>query len=277
MYLILFYYSITGAKQKEECGKCGYCLDLTQGADPQLDIQRVPIRGLPTSKISITVWVILNSTRGVHNIFTTESSKGNIGYRLQVIDGGVRFAIGTDIESVPEIIDMWSQNKILVPEGLWTHITATYNNDNGIGKIYVNGILKLQKIAGLDKREELPANWDNEASVGDDTFRGFLDEFVIYNWQLDSNEVIYVRDYCADKPKLVRFTVRVPLTKKTLVPHIGDSSKRGGKNIRPLVKSAAWWELYRTLERRQISKRAMKKMRELVENPEKAAILLKKK
>ena len=223
------------------------------------------------------MWVILNSTRGVHNIFTTESSKGNIGYRLQVIDGGVRFAIGTDIESVPEIIDMWSQNKILVPEGLWTHITATYNNDNGIGKIYVNGILKLQKIAGLDKREELPVDWDNEASVGDDTFRGFLDEFVIYNWQLDSNEVIYVRDYCADKPKLVRFTVRVPLTKKTLVPHISDSSIRGGKNIRPLIKSAAWWELYRTLERRQISKRAMKKMRELVENPEKAAILLKKK
>ena len=253
-------------------------MDLTQGADPQLDIQRVPIRGLPTSKVSITVWVILNSTRGVHNIFTTESGKGNIGYRLQVIDGGVRFAIGTDIESVPEIIDMWSQNKILVPEGLWTHITATYNNENGIGKIYVNGILKLQKIASPDKREDLPTNWDNEASVGDDTFRGFLDEFVIYNWQLDENEVIYVRDYCADKPKLVRFTVRVPLTKKTLVPHVGGgivSSKSA--HISPLAKSSAWWELYRTLERRQISKRAMKKMRELVENPEKAAILLKKK
>ena len=221
----------------------------------------------------------MNSTRGVHNIFTTESSKGNIGYRLQVIDGGVRFAIGTDVESVPEIIDMWSQNKILVPEGLWTHITATYNNDNGFGKIYVNGILKLEKIAGIDKREDLPTDWDNEASVGDDTFRGYLDEFVIYNWQLDENEVIYVRDYCADKPKLVRFTVRVPLTKKTLVPHLGGAGVGGimaGKGV-SATKSSSWWNLYKTLERRQISKRnAMKKMRELIENPEKATILLKK-
>eukprot|EP00111_Clytia_hemisphaerica_P016329 TCONS_00048354-protein len=273
----------SGAKQKEDCGKCGYCLDLTQGPDPQLDIQRVPVRGLPTSKISITVWVMLNSTRGVHNIFTTESDKGNIGYRLQVIDGGVRFAIGTDIESVPEIIDMWSQNKILVPEGLWTHLTATYNNENGVGKIFVNGILKLEKIASPDKREDLPTNWDNEASVGDETFRGFLDEFVIYNWQLDENEVIYVRDYCADKPKLVRFTVRVPLTKKTLVPH-GATTGKAIKSVTNHTDKASWWDLYNELLQRRIkrsrnliAKRDMKTMHELEENPEKAAILLKKK
>lgn len=247
---------------------------MTHGPDPQLDITRVPVRGLPTSKISITVWILLNNTRGVHNVFTTESAKGNIGYRLQVIDGGVRFAIGTDIDSVPAIIDMWSQKKVLVPEGLWTHITATYSNEDGVGKIYVNGILKLEKISDPKKREDLPTNWDNEASIGDETFRGFVDEFVIYNWRLDENEVVYVRDYCADKPKLVRFTVRVPLTKKTFVPHVSEAERR------------TWWELYNELLDRRFfkktkkqdlaRKRGLRKMRELEVNPERATTILKK-
>ena len=221
----LFYF--IGARQKEEGEKCGYCLDLTNGPDPAMKIEQIAVKKLPRTKISIALWVSLNSTNGIHNIFTTESSEGNIGYRLQVVNGRVRWAIGTD--TVPVLFDHMTESQV-VPEALWTHIVTTYNNENGVVKIYVNSKEKLKEVVPEERREFLPTNWDNDASIGDRTFRGYIDEFIMYNWDLDSSEALYVRNYCADHPKLVRFTVRVPLTKKTVVPHANKLLLKEGKD-----------------------------------------------
>ncbi|XP_047129064.1 uncharacterized protein LOC100201907 isoform X1 [Hydra vulgaris] len=212
---------VGGARQKEDGEKCGYCLDLTNGPDPAMKIEQIAVKKLPRTKISIALWINLNSTNGIHNIFTTESSEGNIGYRLQVVNGRVRWAIGTD--TVPVLFDHMTESQV-ISEGLWTHIVTTYNNENGIVKIYVNSKEKLKEFVPDERREFLPTNWDNDASIGDRTFRGYIDEFIMYNWDLDSSEALYVRNYCADRPKLVRFTVRVPLTKKTVVPHSIDNN-----------------------------------------------------
>lgn len=247
---------------KPDCGKCGSCIDLTNGPEPTLEVKPLLAKNLPHSKLSIAVWVNLNSTRKVHNIFTAESSQRNIDYRLQIFDGKIRWAIGTD--KIPQIFDKMT-SAVVVPEGLWTHIIATYNNQNGVGKIYANGILKEEFVVAESKRTELPTDWDNDASIGDATFRGYMDEFLMYNWQLDDAEATYVRDYCADKPKLVRFTVRVPLTKKTIVPQIPQHN--------------SWWNKYTTLlskKKERVKKNTLDKMRRMEVNTEDATTLLKK-
>lgn len=243
---------------KQDCGKCGACLDLTNGPEPTLELKPLLARNLPRSKITIAVWVNLNSTEKVHNIFTAESSHQNIDYRLQVFEGRIRWAIGSD--KIPQVFDKMTSG-VVVPEGLWTHIIVSYNNQNGVGKIYANGILKEKFSVPEKYRIELPTDWDNDASIGDATFRGYMDEFLMYNWQLDDSEAIYVRDYCADKPKLVRFTVRVPLTKKTIVP-----------------KPQNWWNTYSKLwnkKKERAKKATIMKLKELTLNPENAVTLLK--
>jgi len=239
---------IGGATQRENCDRCGYCLDLSRGPDPTMKIQQISEKQLPRFKISIAVWVSLNSTKGVHNIFTTESSEGNIGYRLQVVHGKIRWAIGTD--TIPVIFDNMTRAEV-VPEALWTHIIATYNNENGVTKIYANSMLKFKDIVPENKRTYLPNNWDNDASIGDRTLRGYLDELIMYNWELDDSEALYVRNYCADHPKLVRFTVRVPLTKKTVVPRA--ETKRS--SILPKRNdNKVWWYLYMKLLNEKLGK-----------------------
>ena len=219
-----------------------------------MKIQQIADKYLPKYKVSIAVWVSLNTTKGVHNIFTTESSEGNIGYRLQVVRGRIRWAIGTD--TVPVIFDNMTKSDV-VPEALWTHIIATYNNENGVTKIYANSMLKFNDIVPEERRVPLPTNWDNDASIGDHTFRGFLDEFILYNWELDDSEALYVRNYCADHPKLVRFTVRVPLTKKTVVPHTIAKNKQENNKKRSLIphpSSARSWYIYMTLLNQKLAR-----------------------
>lgn len=214
-----------GAKMKSDCGRCGSCLDLQAGPDPSLKIQQVSVKNLPRVKVSIAVWVSLNDTKGVHNIFKTESSKGNIGYNLQVKNGRVRWYIASDKGHT--IVDNTTKNEV-VPEALWTHIIVSYNNENGKVAIYANSLVKFKDTVPEAKRKYLPINWDNDASIGDSSFHGYLDEFIMYNWELDGSEALYVRNYCADHPKLVRFTVRVPLTKKSFIAGDGDG---GGQNF----------------------------------------------
>ena len=103
--------------------------------------------------------------------------------------------------------------EIVVPEALWTHVAATYNSDSGTAKIYVNGLLKQQTTN--PEKPLLSETWSS-GTIGDHLpehrlFDGLLDEFLMYNWELDSSEVGFVLKYCADHPKLVSFTVRVPL------------------------------------------------------------------
>ena len=212
-----------GASSKSYCDRCGACLDLTSGPDPSMKIQQVSVKNLPRSRVSLSVWVSLNSTKGAHDIFITESSDGSIGYRLQSIDGKVRWSIGTD--NTPIIFDETTKDQV-IPEALWTHILVSYNNDNGMIRIFSNGILKLNSTSRPSSRDWLPYNWDSDASIGDKTFNGYMDEFIMYNWDLDPSEVMYVRNYCADHPKLVRFTVRVPLTRRRFVPHAKNSTNR---------------------------------------------------
>lgn len=178
----------------------------------------------PASAISIASWISLNQTKGRHSIFQAVSNKNDEWhdiYNLDVVNGKLLWRHKNANSGV--IFDVKTHDMV-IPEGLWSHVTATYNSDSGDAKIYVNGLLKAS-FHNVHK-PKLNVAW-GRMSIGGHlpdsrNFGGLLDEFFIYNWELDPSEVRFVLKYCADKPKLVSFTVRVPLFKRQRVQKVPE-------------------------------------------------------
>lgn len=202
-----------GAKvrPKADCDKCGACLDLQSNVDSQVYLNSTKYRQKPRKAVSISAWINLNRTKGLHSIFQAVNDKtSNNLYNLEVIDGKIHWQ---SKDKKGEIIFDALTNEVTIPEGLWCHVTGTYSARTGNAKIYVNGLLRAS--FHNPGEPELSTTW-NKASIGghfpdDKPFDGLLDEFIMYNWELDSSEVQFVSKYCADKPKLVSFTVHVPI------------------------------------------------------------------
>ena len=80
--------------------------------------------------------------------------------------------------------------------GVWYHLAATYDENTGIGKSYVDGVLKSDIAEDGATRAKgaafgpLEAN-DNDLLIGkyNDTFNGIIDEVVIYNRVLTEEEI----------------------------------------------------------------------------------------
>ena len=159
----------------------------------------------------------MNSTKGIHDLFITQGPLDGSGYRLRVIDGKVRWSIGTDNG---ETIFDYETKSVVIPETLWSHIIATYDKESGDVSIFVNGVSKFKETVDKKQRKLLPRDWETEAKLGDKSFNGYMDEFIMYNWAIDESEATYIRNYCADHPKLVRFIVHVPLTKRNKVSRL---------------------------------------------------------
>ena len=157
----------------------------------------------------------------MHDVFITQGPLDGSGYRLRIIDGKIRWSVGTD--SGETIFD-YETRSVTVPETLWTHVIATYDKETGDVAIYANGVQKFKDTVDKKERKLLPRDWETEAKLGDKSFDGFMDEFIMYNWAIDESEASYIRNYCADHPKLVRFIVRVPLTKR-------DKVLKGAENV----------------------------------------------
>ena len=166
----------------------------------------------------------MNSTKGVHDVFITQGPLDGSGYRLRIIDGKIRWSVGTD--NGETIFDVETKS-VTIPETLWTHIIVTYDKESGHISIFVNGVSKLDETVDQKQRKLLPRDWETEAKLGDKSFNGFMDEFIMYNWAIDSSEAMYVRKYCADHPKLVRFIVHVPLTKRNKVVKVEETKSIG--------------------------------------------------
>ena len=204
------------------CDKCGACLDASSDKMPGVYLDGRKFHHKPTSAISVSSWISLNQTSGRHSIFQAVSDKNDEWhdiYNLDVVNGKLHWRHKNENNGF--IFNVKTQD-VVIPEGLWSHVTATYNSDSGDAKLYVNGILK----ASLNNanKSKLNVAW-GRVSIGGHlpdarNFAGLLDEFFIYNWELNPSEVRFVLKYCADKPKLVSFTVRVPLFKRQRVQQV---------------------------------------------------------
>ena len=82
----------------------------------------------------------------------------------------------------------------VIPARVWTHIAATYNSTAQIAKVYINGKMIKQKTAsGL-----LSQDWGHYAGIGkhfyhnDNYLNGMVDDFIMYNYELEEKEVKYL-------------------------------------------------------------------------------------
>lgn len=193
------------------CDKCGSCLDLNAKDDPRLTIQGSQFKHRPTKAISLAAWVNLNSTAGTHPLFKVKEpfTKSPV-MDLHVTDGRVTWkAHGKNHNTLFYL----STEQTVVPEGIWVHILVTFDSVSGSARIFVDGHQKaLSKAA---KKVPIGEEWGETLvggkSIGSQVLGGYMDELVMYNWELDSSEISYVMKYCPDHPKLVSFTVHIPL------------------------------------------------------------------
>ena len=193
------------------CDKCGSCLDLNAKGNPRLAIQATNFKHKPTKAISIGAWFNLNSTTGTHALFSvTESILNSPILNLLVTDGKLRWKGYNKDHN--EIFNMVTSQAV-VPEGIWVHILATFDSLHGQAKIFINGHQKA--LAETTKKVPIAEDWSEIKIGGHDsstqTSGGYMDEIVLYNWELEASEITYIMKYCPDHPKLVSFTVHVPL------------------------------------------------------------------
>ena len=219
------------------CDKCGACLDASSGKWPGVYLDGESFHRKPTTGVTIAAWISLNRTKGLHSIFQALDAEDETTsvYNMEVVDGHVHWRHIHERYGVPAF-DFTTED-VVVPENMWIHVAATYNSTSGTAKLYVNGIQKAEHT-NSDK-PKLSSSWGKTTLGGhfpkDSPFDGLLDEVLMYNWELDSSELHFVMNYCADHPKLVSFTVRVPIYKRRKIQHISTGKTR-----------ATWTELSRS-------------------------------
>lgn len=176
-----------------------------------MSIEAAHFKHKPTKAISVGAWFNLNSTSGTHPLFrVTETISRSPILGLLVKDGKLEWK-GYNRNHYP-IFNMASKQAV-VPEGIWIHIIATYDSVRGQAKIFING---HQKELSKTKKAQLINEWGEILIGGREsgvqaTIGGYVDEIVLYNWELEPSEISYIMKYCPEHPKLVSFTVHVPL------------------------------------------------------------------
>lgn len=184
---------------------CGSCLDMNSGRKATVTVKTDNFKHKPTKAISIGGWFYLQSTRGVHPLVSVPESldKWTI-LDLNIKDARLEWR-GYDKDN-HEIFNIATAQSV-VPEGVWVHILATFDSVKGHAKLFIDGQQKA--LVETAKEQLLSEDW-NEVKIGS-VSGGYVDEFVMYNWELERSEVLYIMKYCPDHPKLVSFTVHVPL------------------------------------------------------------------
>ena len=78
----------------------------------------------------------------------------------------------------------------MVPNKTWTHVAATYDSAQSIGKIFINGV--ESKIAtGVTKNlSSSNARFGTHANGTSYKFSGRIDEMRVYNRALSAQEVL---------------------------------------------------------------------------------------
>lgn len=149
----------------------------------------------PRQAITISIWVKLLQTDGVHSLFDTVGSISdhhNGQYHFEIVDGKVRW-FHRD-ENAEQVFSVTTDP--IIKRDQWTNIAATYDANLGEAKIFVNGELKTVEVG----HGELSMDWGAKAGFGTHTdgraLLGYIDDIYIYSRALDRLEIQdYVRHF----------------------------------------------------------------------------------
>jgi len=79
-----------------------------------------------------------------------------------------------------------------IPTNAWTHIVATFDSNAGVQRIYLNGILKAEKIFTPGLKMTLnnrPVRLGANSYLSGNWFRGIMDEVAIYDRAVSAEEI----------------------------------------------------------------------------------------
>ncbi|MEK6888412.1 MAG: LamG domain-containing protein [Candidatus Aenigmatarchaeota archaeon] len=158
-----------------------------------------------SSQLSVSLWVKLNQLKN-HNFLVAKGYDNSENYEIYVNSAGQvmgewRFASGraTCVNSVDNL-----------QTDVWYHIAVTYNNS--VCKTYINSVLKNESfISGdiLTNSRPIIIGAEETSAGGFISARfanGTIDEVVIYNRSLSSEEVYNLYNYGLSEPMSLTFT-----------------------------------------------------------------------
>ena len=97
------------------------------------------------------------------------------------------------------MFDLLTIQSATVPQGLWTHIAATYNSRTGHAKLYVDSQL-VKRESGTGP---LSVAWKGKVAIGaEGTLPGLVDEFYIHNKALTQLDLKDLTELCNLGPGL---------------------------------------------------------------------------
>jgi len=184
--------SISPASVVKEFGNCGHFEGPTEA---YIDLPKLPHEVIPTDAITIAAWVNHAPMSDHMEIFMPMSlnpSKQLIHTELRTGDMA-RFLIRTPIDPAMNIVDI--NNVGSVPADTWVHYAATYDRNDGMAYLYLDGEI----VAQYEATREMYNEWDQGARVGWTVdrarpFIGYMDEFAIWGRALSQEEIQKVMD-----------------------------------------------------------------------------------
>eukprot|EP00794_Sanderia_malayensis_P011221 gene11221-12400_t len=183
-----------GAAVYDTHGKCRHAARIGDGSDVLLDGRNM--RVLPREAISISTWVRVDQTEGVHSIFDTVGahSRHELGqYHFEIVGGAVRWFHRN--ENATQIFSAITEPNLINPKE-WTHIVASYDSTTGEAKIYVNG----SRVVDAKGQGLLSQDWAGRVGIGrhKDTrdLVGNIDEFRIYAEAIQGEKIMELAREC---------------------------------------------------------------------------------
>lgn len=160
-----------------------------------------PLSGFPNQELTVAFWVKSTDTSSqyVLSYFTTEDA-----FRLALDQTGLRI----DVDN-----DSFTQTGVSVSDGNWHHLVVMWRRSDGSTQVYRDGSVSWSgtRSAGVNIASSgafvLGEEQDSAGGGFNSSFSGSLDEVLIYNRMLSSNEVQQV--YQGDPPATSsnRFTI----------------------------------------------------------------------
>ena len=182
--------SYNGAHTIDPTGASGVCrVGAFDGVDDYIDTRNS--FDFPQNQFTVTAWIYPRSDTSGRTLFIQSDKSDH--------SDGFGSAFGTDAKLYFYVGD-WSSHKvgISVDTNRWTHIAVTY--DSNMMKIYKNGRLAscpLRARVDIDSGANLLIG-DSIAGgegAGDDLWKGYIDEFKIFDTALDATDIEEIYNY----------------------------------------------------------------------------------
>ena len=181
---------VSGAHVNKRDAKCGASVEISGG---EILMNGQSFKNKPTTAITVAMWVKLNKDEDNLSLFTVKQSLGGQGatYNLEIKDGKLHWSHKDERGNY--VFDLLTTQRSTVPQGLWTHVAATYSSHTVHAKIYIDSqLIKSEPGAGT-----LSADWRGKVAIGaDGNLPGYVDEFYIYDRALALNDVKDLTELC---------------------------------------------------------------------------------